>query len=190
ARGDRDHGDLRRQHPRGGDDRPRPGAVVERELGVGGRAPRRAGARARRHRRRRPLRARDVQRAAPRLVAPPRRARRGRLAPPRTRAPVWAVLLGGVLSALCVGLGLRRLVELDVLLYGAALLLEFAALVALRIREPGLRRPFKVPGGTAGAAALCLPPTALILVAAWKGRGEPAALGMTALELSGAIAGV
>jgi amino acid transporter len=108
----------------------------------------------------------------------------------RTHAPVAAVLLGGVLSALCIGLGLRRLVELDVLLYGAALLLEFAALVALRIREPGLARPFKVPGGTAGAVALCVPPAALIAVAAWKGRGEPAALGMTALELSGVIAAV
>jgi amino acid transporter len=106
----------------------------------------------------------------------------------RTHAPVWSVLAGGVLSALCVGLGLRRLVEIDVLLYGAALLLEFAALVALRVREPGLPRPFKVPGGTAGAVALCVPPTALIAVAAWKGRGEPAALGMSALGLSAAAA--
>jgi uncharacterized membrane protein (DUF441 family) len=44
--------------------------------------------------------------------------------------------------------------------------------VALRIREPELKRPFRVPGGIAGAAALGLPPLALMIVAVVRNRKE------------------
>ena len=101
-----------------------------------------------------------------------------------------AVVLGGALSGLCLGLGLRRLVEIDVLLYGVALLLELAALVALRVREPELPRPFRVAGGVAGAAALGVPPTLLLALAAWEGRREPGALGLSAVQLGAAVASV
>jgi len=37
------------------------------------------------------------------------------------------------------------------MLYGASLMLEFVTLVALRIREPELKRGFRVPGGLTGA---------------------------------------
>jgi len=50
-----------------------------------------------------------------------------------------------------------------VLLTGLSILLEFWALVALRIREPELARPFRVPGGMAGAVAIGLPPLALMV---------------------------
>ncbi|HTP29915.1 MAG TPA: APC family permease, partial [Anaeromyxobacteraceae bacterium] len=106
----------------------------------------------------------------------------------RARAPTWSVLVGGAMSVLCVGLGLRRLVEIDIILYGAALALEFAALVALRVREPELARPFRVPGGTIGSVAMALPPMALLALAAWQARGEPAIAGMSAFGLSTAIA--
>jgi len=66
---------------------------------------------------------------------------------------------------LALGLGFQRLVLLDVGLYGLSLVLEFAALVALRVREPGLPRPFRIPGGTAVVVLLGLPPTALLVVA-------------------------
>ena len=49
-------------------------------------------------------------------------------------------------------------------LYAAALILEFAALVWLRIRQPDLARPFRVPFGLAGVIALSLPPVVLCLV--------------------------
>jgi hypothetical protein len=49
-----------------------------------------------------------------------------------------------------------------VLLTGASLILEFAALVALRVSEPGLARPFRVPGAFAGAVALGVCPTLLL----------------------------
>ncbi|HET9597833.1 MAG TPA: hypothetical protein VFP65_19755, partial [Anaeromyxobacteraceae bacterium] len=51
-------------------------------------------------------------------------------------------------------------------------------------------RPFRIPGGTAGVAAVAVPPAALLALAAWVGRGEPGALGLSAAELAGAIAAV
>src|SRR5437667_795014 len=48
------------------------------------------------------------------------------------------------------------------LIYGASLTLEFLALVVLRIREPQLRRPFRVPGGMFGAVAVGLAPVLLL----------------------------
>jgi amino acid transporter len=54
------------------------------------------------------------------------------------------------------------LVTLDILIYGLSLLLEFAALVALRIREPKLDRPFRVAGGLIGAVAIGIPPMLLL----------------------------
>jgi amino acid transporter len=66
---------------------------------------------------------------------------------------------------------------LDILLYGASLVLEFLALIVLRIREPQLLRPFRVPGGMFGAIAIGIGPTALLLIALIKNRGEQLDLG-------------
>jgi len=71
----------------------------------------------------------------------------------------------GIAYALCLGLGFRKLVELDVVIYGASLLLELVALVVLRIKEPNTARPFRVPGGLAGAVVVGVIPMALL---AWS----------------------
>jgi amino acid transporter len=80
----------------------------------------------------------------------------------KTRAPWVAILVLAVLWAPCLLLGFERLVTIDILLYGASLSLEFIALIALRIREPELPRPFKVPGGLMGAIAIGIPPMLLL----------------------------
>src|SRR5712671_4017134 len=64
-----------------------------------------------------------------------------------TRAPWVAIVVLATGWALCLGLGFERLVTLDIILYGASLMLEFVTLVVLRIREPELKREFRVPGG-------------------------------------------
>lgn len=84
---------------------------------------------------------------------------------PRTRAPWVAILVCATGWALCLGLGFERLVTLDIMLYGASLTLEFVTLVVLRIREPRLRREFKVPGGIAGTVLVGVFPTALLTLA-------------------------
>jgi amino acid transporter len=81
---------------------------------------------------------------------------------PRTRAPWVAIVVLAVGWAMCLGLGFERLVTLDILIYGLSLGLEFAALVALRIRKPDLNRPFRVPGGLIGAIAIGIPPMLLL----------------------------
>jgi amino acid transporter len=113
-------------------------------------------------------------------------------ASPRTGAPVVAILLSALAYASCLTLGLKRLVQIDVALYGVALLLEFVALVALRLREPELVRPFRVPGGTVAAALLGVPPMALLGTALWMtsraDRGEIAAFGLTSFQLAAVVA--
>ncbi len=91
---------------------------------------------------------------------------------PKTGAPSAAILACSVTYAACLGIGFRRLVELDVLLYGASLVLEFVALVVLRVREPSLPRPFRIPGGVLGTAALGVVPTILLVAALWEGKDE------------------
>jgi len=83
----------------------------------------------------------------------------------RTGAPWFAIVVCALLWAACYPLGFERSLILDVLLTGLSILLEFWALVALRIREPNLARPYRVPGGTAGTVLLGLPPLALIVAA-------------------------
>src|SRR2546428_13158093 len=79
----------------------------------------------------------------------------------RRRAPWVAIVVCAIGWALCLGLGFERLVTIDILLYGTSLSLEFVALVALRIREPQLPRPFRVPGGMSGAVPAGTAPTFL-----------------------------
>lgn len=101
----------------------------------------------------------------------------------------WLSLVAcAVIWSLALGFTFERLISIDLVLYGAALLLEFVALVVLRRREPQLHRPFRVPGGTAGAVLVGIGPAVLILFALWAARGEHV-LGLPALVFS-ALVGV
>jgi len=91
---------------------------------------------------------------------------------PRNGAPWVAVLTCSAAWMLSLGLSFDRLVSLDILLYGTSLVLEFVALVVLRVREPQLPRPFRVPGGLAGAALLGVGPVALLGFALAKNADE------------------
>ena len=90
----------------------------------------------------------------------------------RTQAPWISILVLATGWALCLGLGFERLVTIDILVYGASLMLEFAALVVLRITEPDLPRPFKVPGGLFGAIALGVFPALLLIFSVVSGDHE------------------
>jgi amino acid transporter len=88
------------------------------------------------------------------------------------RAPWVAILACAIGWAMCLGLGFERLITIDILLYGASLSLEFVALVALRIREPELPRPFRVPGGILGAIAIGIPPVLLLVFDLLRSENE------------------
>lgn len=99
---------------------------------------------------------------------------------PKTRTPWVAILVLATGWALCLGLGFERLVTLDVLLYGLSLMLEFVALIVLRIKEPDLPRPFRVPGGMLGAVLLGVCPALLLGFSVFHGESEQI-LGMSGL---------
>ena len=103
----------------------------------------------------------------------------------KNQTPWVSIVVLASCWALCLGLGFKRLVTLDIMLYGASLMLEFVTLVALRIREPNLRRSFRVPGGMAGAVSCGMFPLALLILAMVESEHE-AILGMNGL-LFGAV---
>ena len=86
--------------------------------------------------------------------------------------PWVSVVLCAICWALALNLSFERLISIDLVLYGASLLLEFVALAVLRIREPDLPRPFRVPGQLGAAIACGLGPAALIGFALYAARDE------------------
>jgi len=104
--------------------------------------------------------------------------------------PWMSVLLCSAGWALALSFTFERLISIDLVLYGAALLLEFLALAVLRVREPELRRPFRIPGGTVAAIAIGIGPAGLIAFSLWAARGEKVgSLPALAFALMIAIAG-
>ncbi len=90
----------------------------------------------------------------------------------RFGVPYIALVACAVLWASALGFSFERLISIDLVLYGASLLLEFVALVVLRRREPGLPRPFRIPGGLPAAVLTGIGPAALIAFALWSARDE------------------
>jgi amino acid transporter len=105
----------------------------------------------------------------------------------RYGVPWVSVLACAAIWALALRFSFERLISIDLVLYGAALLLEFVALIVLRLREPELVRPFRVPGGLAGAIAVGVGPALLIAFAIWGARDEKV-LGLNALFFSTLVA--
>lgn len=101
--------------------------------------------------------------------------------------PWAAVLACAVAWALALGIDLTRLLELDILLYGSSLILEFAALFLLRVREPKLARPYRVPGDRWAALLLGLSPALLILFTIWAARGDRLNSHVPAIALGGVL---
>lgn len=94
-------------------------------------------------------------------------ARRGLLPRPlaarhaRFDTPSKAILLNSLGIAALIPFSFQELIELDMFLYAAALILEFAALIWLRVSRPEMMRPYRVPFGLAGVVGLSIPPVAL-----------------------------
>jgi amino acid transporter len=83
---------------------------------------------------------------------------------PRHATPWLSIAVNAVGVALLFPFSFQELIQVDMFLYAAALILEFSALVWLRIKQPDMARPYRVPGGTAGAVALSVPPVVLCLL--------------------------
>jgi amino acid transporter len=107
----------------------------------------------------------------------------------RRRAPWVAIITLAIGWAACLNLGFERLVTLDIFVYGLSLALEFLALVVLRIREPELKRPFRVPGGLIGALAVGIAPVLLLGFDLARSESETV-WGMSSFALGAIVIGV
>ncbi len=83
----------------------------------------------------------------------------------RTGVPWASVLLSSAVYSVCAFWSFKELIVLNVWLYSLTLLLELAAFVALRLREPALPRPWRVGGGAAGLWLTAALPSAAALLA-------------------------
>ena len=104
-----------------------------------------------------------------------------------TGVPWASVLLCACAWGLALQMTFERLISIDLVLYGAALLLEFVSLVVLRVKEPELVRPFKIRGGIAGAILVGVGPALLIAFALWAARDEHI-MGIPALAFAATVA--
>ncbi len=72
--------------------------------------------------------------------------------------PRVAIIVSAVIYSGFALLPFGHLIVADAIFYAAAVMLEFAALVWFRVREPHLRGPFRIPLGTAGVTVLAVVP--------------------------------
>lgn len=85
----------------------------------------------------------------------------------RYATPWVTIAINAFGVALLIPFSFKDLVQVDMFLYSSALALEFFALVRLRIKEPGMPRPYRVPFGLSGAIVLSVPPVLLCALSIW-----------------------
>jgi amino acid transporter len=105
----------------------------------------------------------------------------------RRGVPWVSVLVCGLAWALALKLPFERLISIDLVLYGTSLLLEFVALVVLRLREPDLPRPFRA-GSFTCACLLGVGPAVLIAYALYASRDEKIVGSISSLAAATAVA--
>ena len=84
---------------------------------------------------------------------------------PRFKTPYVSILCCSLVVSLMIIWTFEDLLIIDVTLYGAALILEFIALIKLRIIAPEEHRPFKIPFGIRGLFIMILLPLCVYAIA-------------------------
>ncbi|MCW3072554.1 MAG: family permease [Bacteroidetes bacterium] len=84
---------------------------------------------------------------------------------PRFGTPYISIICCSLVVSVMIMLRFADLLIIDVILYGAALFLEFVALIILRKREPDRPRPFKIPLNIAGLCIMFLLPVGVYVIA-------------------------
>jgi amino acid transporter len=84
---------------------------------------------------------------------------------PRFGTPWAAVVVSAALYAVFAAFSFKDLIVLNVWLYSLSLLVELVAFLRLRVSEPAMARPWRVPGGFAVAVVVAAVPSSLSLLA-------------------------
>jgi amino acid transporter len=100
---------------------------------------------------------------------PPAMRRRGE----KSGAPWVSILVCSLAWGAMLPMGFDRLIAIDVMLYGLCLSVQFISLVVLRVKEPDLPRPFRVPGGKWGVSVAGVAPVLLLLTALYHECIQP-----------------
>ena len=102
---------------------------------------------------------------------------------PRFGTPWTAVVLSAACYAAFAAFSFKQLIVLNVWLYSLSLLVELAAFVWLRVTAPEMPRPWRVPGGFAGAIGVAVFPllfcVGAIATAGWTNTIAGAAAALT-----------
>jgi amino acid transporter len=101
--------------------------------------------------------------------------------------PWVSIVVLAVINAGLVRYGFETLIVIDVFLMMFYYILIFVAAVVLRVREPGLERPFKVWGNSAALAAIVTPAVVIAVIALFT-NGMDWLVGGLAGVLTGPIA--
>jgi amino acid transporter len=83
----------------------------------------------------------------------------------RFGTPWVSVVVSAAIYAAFAAFSFKELIVLNVWLYSLSLLVELAAFVRLRVSEPTLPRPWRVPGGAAGMIVAAVLPALVSLLA-------------------------
>jgi amino acid transporter len=83
----------------------------------------------------------------------------------RFKTPYVSILTSSLVVSVLILWTFSDLVIMDIMVYGAGLLLEFIALLALRIKEPFRERPFRIPLNTTGLFLMILLPLGVYTIA-------------------------
>lgn len=86
--------------------------------------------------------------------------------------PYVAVIVSCVIYALSMSIGLKRLIEIDVILYGVVYALQAISLVTTRLKSAPASGRFRVPGGNVGLFYVVTTPLAVLITAIWFARNE------------------
>ncbi len=86
----------------------------------------------------------------------------------RMGTPVRSIVLCAGLYTCLAWFSFSELITVNAILYGLAVMLEFAALFVLRRKEPELSRPFRIPGGAPVCALLAIGPAILVVLLTWN----------------------
>ncbi|MEE0777221.1 MAG: APC family permease [Bacillota bacterium] len=84
---------------------------------------------------------------------------------PKHKTPYIAVISMAVINLILCQFGFDTLVVIDVFLLMFAYILIYIAAIVLRIKEPELKRPFRIPLGIKGLTILCISPIVLAVIA-------------------------
>src|SRR3989449_8861391 len=106
---------------------------------------------------------------------------------PRFGTPWAAIIVSAACYAAFAVFSFKELIVLNIWLYSITLLIELAAFVRLRATEPAMNRPWRVPGGPAGAAVVVVCP-ALFALGAMVTAGWGNTVAGVAAALTGPLA--